>query len=127
MSGFSRFQRNVCKACLLLLFIFTPVQAYALSEEEKVTALIESVRNTPEGTRFIRNGKAYDVADAVSHLNLKYSKAKSKVKTAEDFIKHVASTSSLSGEAYLIRYPDASTVTAAVFFTERLRKLESEK
>ncbi|MDR0247935.1 MAG: DUF5329 domain-containing protein [Burkholderiales bacterium] len=98
-----------------------------MSEEEKITALIESVRDTPEGTQFIRNGKTHSVSDAISHLNLKYSKAKSRVKTAEDFIKHVASGSSVSGEAYLIRYPDGATVTAAAFFTEKLRKLKSEK
>jgi len=111
----------------VFLCVFAPVQAYALSEEEKITMLIESIRDTPEGTHFIRNGKAYDVADAVSHLNLKYSKAKSKATTAEEFIKHIASGSSVSGEAYLIRYPDGTTVTAAVFFTERLRGLEGER
>jgi uncharacterized protein YlzI (FlbEa/FlbD family) len=109
---------------LLLFSIFVPVQAYALSEEEKITALIESVRDTPEGTQFIRNGKAYDVDEAVSHLKLKYSKATSSVQTAEAFIKHVASGSSVSGEAYLIRYPDGTTVTSAVFFTERLRGMK---
>ena len=111
----------------VFLCVFAPVQAYALNEEEKITMLIESIRDTPEGTHFIRNGKAYDVADAVSHLNLKYSKAKSKATTAEEFIKHIASGSSVSGEAYLIRYPDGTAVTAAVFFTERLRGLEGEK
>jgi len=110
-----------------LLCVFAPVQAYALSEEEKITMLIESVRDTPEGTKFIRNGKAYDVADAVSHLNLKHSKAKSRVTTAEEFIKHVASGSSVSGKAYLIRYPDGTTITTAAFFTERLRGLKDER
>ena len=109
------------------LCLFAPVQAYAMSEEEKITMLIESVRDTPEGTHFIRNGKAYDVAEAVSHLNLKYSKAKSRIKTAEEFIRHIASGSSVSGEEYLIRYPDETSITAAVFFTERLRGLEGER
>jgi len=112
----------VSLACLL-----APVQAYALSEEDKITMLIESVRDTPEGTHFIRNGKAYDVAEAVSHLNFKYSKAKSRIKTAEEFIQRIASGSSVSGEEYLIRYPDGMTVTAAVFFAERLRGLEEER
>jgi uncharacterized protein YlzI (FlbEa/FlbD family) len=111
---------------LLFLFFFAAVPAYAVSEEEKITMLIESVRDTPEGTQFIRNGKAYSVAEAVSHLNLKYSKTKNRVKTAEDFIKHVASGSSVSGEAYLIRYPDGATVTSEAFFTEKLRNLKDK-
>jgi hypothetical protein len=109
---------------LLLAFLLAPVHAYALSEEDKITALIASIQNAPAGTQFVRNGTAYGVADAVSHLNLKYSRAKSRVKTAEDFIQYVASGSSMSGEAYLIRYPDGTTVTAKEFFTEKLRKLK---
>lgn len=112
---------------LLLSCFFVSVQAYAVSEEEKITALIESIKSAPEGTQFVRNATAYSAADAMAHLNLKYSKAKSRVKTAEDFIQYVASGSSVSGEAYLIRYPDGTAVTAAAFFTEKLRKLKDEK
>ena len=113
---------------LSILFIFTllPVYALAFSEEEKIMMIIESIRDTPLGTQFIRNDKSYRVDDAVSHLKLKYSRTKSKVKTAEDFIKYVASGSSVSGKEYLLRYPDGTTVTAAVFFTEKLRKLEKK-
>jgi uncharacterized protein YlzI (FlbEa/FlbD family) len=121
-------ERSVWGLLLLsFFFFFAAAPAHATSEEDKITMLIESVRDTPESTQFIRNGKAYSVAEAVSHLNLKYSKGKNRVKTAEDFIKHVASGSSVSGEAYLIRYPDGTTVTTATFFTERLRKLKDER
>jgi hypothetical protein len=127
MSGFDRHRKIVRRTWPILflpfLFAFVSVQTYAMSEEEKITALIESVKDTPEGTQFIRNGKAHSIAEAISHLNLKYSKAKSRIKTAEDFIKHIASGSSITGEAYLIRYPDGATVTASAFFTERLRKM----
>ena len=132
MNGFDSFRKIAHHAgwLLFLLFLFAPALTYgknhAMSEEEKITALIESVRDTPEGTQFIRNGKAHSVADAVSHLHHKYSKAKPSIKTAEDFIKHIASRSSISGEAYLIRYPDGTAITAEAFFTERLRKLTTK-
>ncbi|MDR2710339.1 MAG: DUF5329 domain-containing protein [Burkholderiales bacterium] len=124
---------NQLRLPLLAMFLcalfcaFAPLQAHAMSEEEKIAALIASVRDTPEGTQFIRNGKAYNVADAVDHLNFKYSKVKSRIKTAEEFITYVASQSSLSGEAYQIRYPDGKTITSETFFTEKLRKLKDEK
>ena len=109
---------------LPLLLVFAPVQALALSEEEKITLLVGSVRNAPEGTRFIRNGKAHDAADAATHLERKYAKAQSRVATAEQFIQHVASASSTTGREYLVRHPDGNTVTAAAFFMEKLRELE---
>ena len=110
-----------------LTCIFASVQAHAMGEEEKIAQLIESVKSVPEGTQFIRNGSAYPAADAAAHLRMKYSKVQSKVKTAEDFIKYVASKSSVSGQAYVIRYPDGTTVTAEVFFTEKLRRMQNAK
>jgi len=112
---------------VFLFFIFASLPVYALSEEEKIRLVIDSIKDTPQGTQFIRNDKGHSADDAVSHLNLKYSRAKSRVKTAEDFIKYVASASSTTGKEYLVRYPDGTTVMAAAFFTERLRKLEKAK
>ncbi|MDR2860966.1 MAG: DUF5329 family protein [Syntrophobacterales bacterium] len=109
---------------LSLLFMFAAFHVYAAGEEERIKTLIAAVKDTPAGTQFIRNGKAYSADEAASHLNLKYSRAKTRVKTAEDFVKYVASGSSVSGEEYLLRYPDGTAVTARAFFTERLRKLE---
>jgi hypothetical protein len=67
------------------------------------------------GTYFIRNGKAHDASEAAAHLAFKYARAKSRVSTAEDFIKRVASKSSVSGKEYLIQYPDGTVVTAFEF------------
>ncbi|MDR2209801.1 MAG: DUF5329 family protein [Azoarcus sp.] len=124
---FNQCRKIMCWVLLLSLSFFASAPAHALSEEEKITMIIESIKDTPEGTRFIRNGKAYDVADAISHLNLKRSRTKSRLKTAEDFIKYAASGSSVSGKEYLIRYPDGTTVTTAAFFMEKLRKLKAGK
>ena len=104
-----------------------PARGHAWSEEEKIALLIESVRDIREGARFIRNGTEYGAAEAAAHLNRKYSRAKSRVKTAGEFIKHVASRSSLSGKEYLIRYPDGTAVTAEEFFMDKLRKLKGEE
>ena len=113
---------------LSILFIFViSLQVHALGEEEKIMMIIESIKDTPEGTQFIRNDKLYSADNAVSHLKLKYSKTKSRVKTAEDFITYVASSSSISGKEYLLRYPHGTAVTAAAFLTESLHKLEKKK
>ena len=110
-----------------ILFIFISFPVHALTEEEKIAIIIESISGTSAGTQFIRNGKAYSADEAVSHLKLKYSRTKSRVKTAENFIKYVASCSSTSGKEYLLRYPDGTTVPAAEFLTKQLRSLEKKK
>ncbi|MGD9857827.1 MAG: DUF5329 family protein [Planctomycetaceae bacterium] len=47
------------------------------------------------------------------------------MKTADDFIEQLASRSSLSGEAYVIRVAAGGERPAAEFLREKLRDLES--
>src|SRR5438128_1640762 len=72
-----------------------------LTEDEKVAALINYIRQLPNAT-FIRNGKDYPSQKAADHLQSKYKKHKKKVKTAQDFIDKLATHSS-SKEPYQIR------------------------
>jgi len=51
---------------------------------------------------FVRNGEAHPAADAREHLASKYRFARSRIGTADDFIRHLATASSSSGEAYKI-------------------------
>ncbi len=52
--------------------------------------------------RFIRNGKAYDPQAAREHIQKKYDYLQSRIRSAEDFIHHAASRSSMSGAPYLV-------------------------
>ena len=74
--------------------------------------------------QFIRNGKAYDSASAVSHLRLKLSAAGTRVQTAEDFIRDCATQSSMTGQPYEIRFADGRTVAAADFLLQKLREFD---
>jgi hypothetical protein len=61
----------------------------------------------------------------------RYSKAGKvagkKVKTAEDFIKLCASQSSITGEPYLMRLADGTTVKSEVFFRNKLKTFSTDK
>ena len=86
----------------------------------KIEYLIASIDEL-KGAKFIRNGTEYDTNAASSHLRLKLKAAGSKVKTAEDFIQYCASKSSISGEPYLIRLADGTTLKSEVFFRNKLK------
>jgi hypothetical protein len=94
----------------------------AISPEEdvKVLALINSIKEAPQGTAFIRNGTKHDAQAAVKHLLRKYKSAKKRLKTAQEFIDHVASFSSFSGKEYRILFPSGKEMSAREFFYERL-------
>ena len=105
----------------MVLVSLVVVSAYAQDSREaaKIQYLISSVE-TLEGAKFIRNGSEYDARSAADHLRLKLKNAGERVRTAEDFIKYCGSKSSLTGEPYLIRFADGTTVKAEVFFGKKL-------
>ena len=109
-------------AVLMVLLSLVAADAFAqdLSETAKIQYLIASVE-TLEGAKFIRNGHEYDARAASDHLRLKLKMAGDSVKTAEDFIKLCASQSFITGEPYLIRFADGTTVKSEVFFRNKLK------
>jgi len=110
----------------LLSFMVLPAYAQDFSETAKIQYLIASVE-TLEGARFIRNGREYDTRAASNHLRLKLKKVGNKVRTAEDFIRLCASQSSMTGEPYLIKLADGSTVKSEIFFTDKLKTFATNK
>lgn len=92
------------------------------TEEEKIELLLEKV--AASYVTFIRNGNEYPPAEAADHLRMKWNNARDKVKTLDDFIEHIASSSSSSGEPYQIKLPDGSTVSANTWMKEQAKGLK---
>jgi hypothetical protein len=113
---------------LMVLLSLVAACAYAqdFSETAKIQYLIASVEAL-EGGKFIRNGREYNARAASDHLRLKLKVAGNKVKTAEDFIKFCASKSSITGEPYLMRFADGTTVKSEVFFKNKLKTFATDK
>ncbi len=97
----------------------------ASSEKDKIEALIASLRDL-EGATFIRNDKEHTVEESIEHLQKKWEWKKNQVKTARDFTDKIASSSSLSGKPYMIRFEDGSEIKAKDWFDQELQKLERE-
>jgi len=109
---------------LLVLLSLMGGYAYAQnsSEAAKIRYLIGSVEAL-QGATFLRNGGEYDAKKAADHLRLKLKMAGDRVKTAEDFIRLCGSKSSVSDEAYRMRFSDGTTMNAEAFFREQLKAL----
>ena len=105
---------------LVLLGLGTSLCAWSGTvEDQEIQYLISSVQSL-QGAQFLRNGSSYDAASAGDHLRLKLKNAGSHVRTAEDFIRLCASTSSMSGKPYEIRFKDGHTETTEIFLKGRL-------
>ena len=97
-----------------------------LTEAQKIEKLIVAVGQLQEA-EFIRNGTAYPTDQAVSHLRTKLKNAGKKVKTVQDFIDGIASSSSLSGEPYQIKFKDGRQITAKAFLEAKLKEMAEGK
>jgi len=75
--------------------------SFAASENEvEIDHLLQFIANS--NCTFIRNGERYPSAEAKLHINKKYNYVKSKVNSAEDFIKYAATKSSMTGKYYSV-------------------------
>lgn len=69
-------------------------------EKARIDYLLERLSKSPYN--FYRNNVKYSNLRAVLHLRWKYFHHRKEVQTAEDFIRRIASRSSVSGQNYLI-------------------------
>jgi hypothetical protein len=79
------------------------------------------------GCDFYRNGSWHDATEARSHLQRKldYLVKHSLVTSTEDFIARGASSSSMSGEEYLVRCPGSEPVKSRAWLTGELQRYRS--
>lgn len=100
-------------------------EAFALTpqEETRVDNLLIAV-GEQEQLLFIRNGSEHNAAEAESHLRLKLSKTKNRLKTAEQFVDNVASKSSITGTPYQVKLPGQAPVDAQVYLTQLLSETD---
>jgi hypothetical protein len=108
------------------LFLSATVVAFAeglpAAEQRKIDALIAHIERLTDA-HFIRNGRTYDARTAATFLHRKWESRRDLVKSAEDFLLHVASRSSSSGQPYLIRFPDGREVPCGDYLRAELRHL----
>jgi hypothetical protein len=100
-------------------------QNKALTEKQKIEALIKSVENLKDA-KFIRNGAAYDAATAARFLHSKWESNAKDVKTADDFIEKIGTSSGTTGKPYLMRMKDGKETKSRDYFRAELKKLEGK-
>jgi hypothetical protein len=93
-----------------------------LTENQKIESLIAFIARQ-DGV-FVRNGSEYTPAQAAEHLRMKWKKGGGSIKTAADFIEKLASTSSISGKPYQIRFKNGKSAQVGPLLRLELARLE---
>ena len=110
----------VCIVATIVL-LCSPLCGYGSAGEE-IAHLLHFVEKS--GCVFIRNGKEYGPWQAREHMERKYSHIRSRVKTAEQFIKYAATQSSISGKHYSVRC-EGKTIPSAKWLQNELARFRS--
>jgi hypothetical protein len=117
----SRIRTTLLAATLSLAFALP--QAVAAQQpsraKDEIDHLLQYV--AASACTFIRNGDEYRADAARDHLASKYRFAGGRIATAEDFIKYLATQSSLSGAPYHVRCGKSDALSGAWLTTELYR------
>ena len=108
---------------IVLLLVTTPL---AFAELESVRAEVDTLlgRLGQSCCSFYRNGEWYPAEQAKAHL-LRKLKAAGEPPSTEQFIDELASESSLSGKAYLVRCGESAPVESNTWLMEQLELMRT--
>jgi hypothetical protein len=114
---------------LLLVFVallaLLPLAAFAGSNPE-IEALIVRVEHA-HGVTFIRNGSEHTAIEAAAHMRRKLAAARGGIGSAEQFIDHIGTRSSMTGITYRVRFADGRELDSATWLRQLLRELRAER
>jgi hypothetical protein len=106
-----------------LLAAYGVAAAPDATAEREIDHLLDYV--AASNCTFMRNGESFPAIKAREHLAMKYRFARSRLATAEDFIKYLATESSSSGDPYRI-VCDRKEAPAGPWLTAELRRYRQE-
>jgi hypothetical protein len=96
------------------------------ASDPEIEALIVRVEHA-HGVVFIRNGSDYSAGEAAAHLRRKLVAAHGRITTAEQFIDHLGTRSSMTGIVYRVRFADGREIDSATWLRQLLRELRAER
>jgi len=118
-------RRFVAGSLVLLSMAQAVVAAAPAQEQSRIEKLIRYVESQ-KTLKFVRNGTEYTAEDAGKFLRGKLEAMGGEVTTARQFIKRIASRSSMSGQPYHVRLADGQILLAENFLEDELQRIERQ-
>ena len=95
----------------------------AAYEHAKIEYLLVRIRGSRK--TFIRNRELHTASEAANHIATKWYRSGGQVKTAQNFIRYIASSSSMTGEPYLVKFRNGNTYPTGKILYNELERLET--
>lgn len=107
---------NLLLLCLTSSILLVTPGLVCANQEDEINHLLAFIAQS--NCTYVRNSKEYSAEEARDHIAGKYASVKWRIKTAETFIRKIASHSSLTGEQYLIRCDEEESSAEQWLFKE---------
>jgi len=111
------------KVVFSVLALLICTSAYGNTQAE-IQHLLNYVASTQ--CMYERNGDMHTGEKAVEHIKKKYDYYEDDIENAEDFIKHAATKSKMSGKHYLIHCPSKPTIKSQTWLHAELVKYRNQ-
>lgn len=108
----------IATGTLMPVAILHSAKAMPDGAKQETIRLIDSIGSS--GCEFERNGEWFKAENAMVHLKRKLNATESRLQTTEQFIIHVASSSSVSGKPYRLRCNGGVPEDARPWLEEKL-------
>jgi len=112
-------RRALAALAATLVFALAGVASAETSAKREIDHLLNFVATS--SCTFVRNGTEYPPDKARDHLASKYQFAGGKITTADEFIKYLATESSMSGELYHVKCGKTDALSG-VWLTDELTR-----
>jgi Family of unknown function (DUF5329) len=106
------------------LLAAAPVDAATPQAQQEIEHLLAFVADS--NCQFIRNGKRYGPTQARDHLAKKLAAVADRIASAEDFVRHIASASSVTGEPYRVHCPGTPIELSVHWLGKELQRRRAE-
>lgn len=123
--------RSIARLCLPLLLlpglaVAAPKKPAPAPAQREIQHLLDYLGHSR--CQFERNGRWHGPAEARGHLErkLRHARKQDAGLSAETFIAHAASASSLSGKPYRVRCPGQDVVASGDWFRAELERFRAE-
>src|SRR5678816_1859779 len=116
-------RRALAALAATLVFALAGVASAETSAKREIDHLLNFVATS--SCTFVRNGTEYPPDKARDHLASKYQFAGSRITTAEEFIKYLATESSMSGELYHVKCGKTEALSG-VWLTNELNRYRKD-
>ena len=117
--------RQILAVVFTLLLTAAIARGFDAQTKAEIDELLNFIQTS--GVRFIRNGTEYSGAESAKHLRDKLARAGNRVKTTDDFITGIASTSYISGKPYLVKFADGHPQPTGDWLRAHLAEMRKNK